>query len=466
MAPFTLARLVLLACVLAAAMAPCTAFAAPPDDDVVYSEDGCTVSFPCNFSPLDNDPGNPTEITAVSDPPHGTAVIRDDVDPTDSIDYSPDPNYCNDPPGGSPDTFTYNNGSATPTVSITVTCVDDPPTAKDDPSETPDPNDVEFYEVPEDSAAVLFPVLANDDDGGDGPFGAKLEIASPFLSDSAQRGTASVSQGDPNTPGDLDQISYQPHPNRCAGDNVGYRLVGAGPGVSGNGYLHLSITCTEDLPVANDDTRTLALGSGTVQIDVLSNDSDADNLNLLPEDFESIPIIGLTQPGNGTASIVQGSGDVAVDKIAYTPRAGTCGTDSFTYTVNNDSEPNANDTATVTITVSCAKPIVRFPPPLPTASAKTGKLKLSGTTLKVPLRCGKAAKCALSLRLSVKKLVIAKAKATLKAGQKKTVTLKLNRAGKRKLKKSRRLKARLKITLGGKTVATRTVKFKAKRKKR
>jgi hypothetical protein len=91
---------------------------------------------------------------------------------------------------------------------------------------------------------------------------------------------------------------------------------------------------------------------------------------------------------------------------------------------------------------------------------------VSGTTLKVPLRCGKAAKCKLSLRLSVKKLVIAKGKATLKAGQKKTVTLKLNRAGKRKLKKSRKLKAKLKITLGGKTVATRTVKFKAKRKKR
>ena len=49
------------------------------------------------------------------------------------LTYEPDPNYCNDPPGTTPDTFTYTlNGGSTATVSITVTCVNDVPVADDE----------------------------------------------------------------------------------------------------------------------------------------------------------------------------------------------------------------------------------------------------------------------------------------------------------------------------------------------
>ena len=49
------------------------------------------------------------------------------------LTYEPDPDYCNDPPGTSPDTFTYTlNGGSTATVSITVTCVNDAPVADDE----------------------------------------------------------------------------------------------------------------------------------------------------------------------------------------------------------------------------------------------------------------------------------------------------------------------------------------------
>ena len=46
----------------------------------------------------------------------------------------PDANYCNDPPGTTPDTFTYtlNPGGSAATVSVTVTCADDAPIAVDD----------------------------------------------------------------------------------------------------------------------------------------------------------------------------------------------------------------------------------------------------------------------------------------------------------------------------------------------
>ena len=75
------------------------------------------------------------------------------------LTYQPDPNYCNDPPGTAPDTFTYTlNGSSTATVSVTVTCVDDPPVAVDDSAT-----------VGEDSGATAIDVLANDTDPDGGP---------------------------------------------------------------------------------------------------------------------------------------------------------------------------------------------------------------------------------------------------------------------------------------------------------
>ena len=50
------------------------------------------------------------------------------------LTYQPNPNYCNDPPGTTLDTFTYTltPGGSTATVSVTVTCVDDPPVAVND----------------------------------------------------------------------------------------------------------------------------------------------------------------------------------------------------------------------------------------------------------------------------------------------------------------------------------------------
>ena len=49
------------------------------------------------------------------------------------LTYQPNANYCNSQAGATPDTFTYTlNGGDSATVSVTVTCVDDAPTAVDD----------------------------------------------------------------------------------------------------------------------------------------------------------------------------------------------------------------------------------------------------------------------------------------------------------------------------------------------
>jgi hypothetical protein len=73
---------------------------------------------------LDNDTdpdGNPLHVGAISDPPHGTAVLADGT----AVAYTPDPNYHGT------DSFTYEavdpSGAATTgTVTLTVVPVDDP----------------------------------------------------------------------------------------------------------------------------------------------------------------------------------------------------------------------------------------------------------------------------------------------------------------------------------------------------
>ena len=107
------------------------------------------------------------------------------------LTYQPDPNYCNAPPGTTPDTFTYTlNGGSTATVSVTVTCVDDPPVAVNDSAT-----------VLEDAAATAVPVLANDTDVDGGP----ITIGS--VSDPAN-GTVVITGGGTG-------LTYQPDPNYC-----------------------------------------------------------------------------------------------------------------------------------------------------------------------------------------------------------------------------------------------------------
>ena len=49
------------------------------------------------------------------------------------LTYQPDPTTATARPARTPDTFTYTlNGGSTATVSVTVTCVNDPPVAGDD----------------------------------------------------------------------------------------------------------------------------------------------------------------------------------------------------------------------------------------------------------------------------------------------------------------------------------------------
>ena len=105
--------------------------------------------------------------------------------------------------------------------------------------------------------------------------------------------------------------------------------------------VSITVTCSDDAPVAVNDAATVAEDSGPSPIDVLTNDTDVDGG---PKSVQSI-----TQPANGSAAITGGG-----TGVSYTPNANYCnqppGTspDTFTYTLNGGS------TATVSVTVTCA----------------------------------------------------------------------------------------------------------------
>jgi subtilisin-like proprotein convertase family protein len=96
-------------------------------------------------------------------------------------------------------------------------------------------------------------------------------------------------------------------------------------------------------PVANDENATTNEDT-TANIDVLANDTDADE--------DPLTIVGVDSPFNGTASIDDNDtpNDPADDSITYTPDANYSGSDSFTYTIGDGK--GETDSATVALTVN------------------------------------------------------------------------------------------------------------------
>jgi hypothetical protein len=174
----------------------------PVDDAPVAVNDSATVaedSGATAISVLANDTdvdAGPRSISDVTQPLHGAVVITGGGT---GLTYAPNANYCNrSVPSGlsipqiAVDTFTYKltPGVSTATVSMTVTCVDDPPVAVAD-AET----------VVEDSTGNVFGVLANDSDIDLGPR-AVASVTQPTHG-SAARGVSGLT------------VLYTPNPGYC-----------------------------------------------------------------------------------------------------------------------------------------------------------------------------------------------------------------------------------------------------------
>ena len=293
----------------------------------------------------DTDPDGGTKLISLVVPPaNGTVVITGGGT---GLTYQPNSNYCNNPPGTTPDTFTYtlSPGGSTAGVSVTVTCVDDPPTAVADSAT-----------VAEDSGATSVAVLVNDTDIDGGP--KLIQSVTP-----AANGTVVITGGGTG-------LTYQPNADYCNAppgsslDTFTYTLNGGS-----NTTVSMTVTCVNDPPVADDETfngASSAIGNTTLVVDdptdgapavaanqphktiigdILAGDSDVDGPGPL------VVTAGTFATANGGSVTIESDGD-----FTFFPEAGaSCSdpSDSFDYTIS-DQNPGTPGTDTGTVTVALA----------------------------------------------------------------------------------------------------------------
>ncbi|HET9346164.1 MAG TPA: Ig-like domain-containing protein, partial [Candidatus Limnocylindrales bacterium] len=301
-------------------------------DETASTPEDAPVSVDVLANDSDAD-GDALHVESVSDPANGTATI----DPSGtSVTYTPDADFVG------LDSFTYvvadgNGGTDEGFVQVAVTEGNDPPVAVDDNATTAE------------DTPVSIPVLANDIDS-DGP---ALFVASVGT---AAHGTVAI---DPSST----SVTYSPGADYNGPDSFTY-VVDDGLGGTDTGTVSVTVTPTNDPPVAVDDSLTVAEDAGPTDVAVLANDTDVDG--------DPLSTTAVTDPPNGTASINPDG------TVAYTPDPGFNGPDSFGYTVSDGA--GGSDTGSVSVTVTAVDdPPTAAPKTASTTSPNPVTITLTGT---------------------------------------------------------------------------------------
>ncbi len=148
-------------------------------------------------------------------------------------------------------------------------------------------------------------VLANDLDSDSGP--QPLSVSSVGT---PAHGVASIVNN---------KVRYVPATGFAGTDSVSYTIT---DGVAqSSATVYFTISPANVAPNAVDDNVTLN-EEGSVDVDVLANDSDPD------AGPQPISIVSVSTPSHGTASIVSG-------KVRYVPTAGYYGSDAVYYTITD-----------------------------------------------------------------------------------------------------------------------------------
>ncbi len=239
--------------------------------------------------------------------------------------YTPAPDFFGN------ETFEYrisdgNGGFATAQVDVTVTPVNDDPTANDD-----------NVTVQEDTVTDI-DVLANDTFAPDE--GETLTITDVGFGGTSgqteQGGTVSIVGG---------QVRYEPPADFFGTDRFGYSITD-GNGGSDSANVTVTVENVNDPPEAVADPtpgsgeKILAIKDFTDQeIDVLANDTPGPG-----GETGTLTIVDVGTPSQGgTVAIAPGG-----DRLLYSPQTGFTGVETFTYTVS-DGELTSSTTVTVDV---------------------------------------------------------------------------------------------------------------------
>ncbi len=265
-------------------------------DDSVTTEEDTPVSITLEGSDPDEDE---LTYTVAADPSHGKLSGT-----APDVRYTPNPDF-----NGS-DSFTFKVSdetadSNTATVSITVTAVNDPPSAKDDSARTQEDTPIEAIDV-----------LTNDTDADDD-----------------QLMTAAVTQG---TNGSVtinadNTLSYSPKANFYGTDSFTYTVCD-GKGGTDTATVNVKVKAVNDAPTANDDIVTTQEDK-PVSIRLKGNDPDGDSL--------SYSLV--KGPSHGSLS-------GTAPKLLYSPKVNFNGSDSFTFKVSDKTADSAVATVSITVT--------------------------------------------------------------------------------------------------------------------
>nr|WP_261341202.1 Ig-like domain-containing protein [Fimbriiglobus ruber] len=258
-------------------------------------------------------PIDPTTVAVPTAPGHGTVSISPT---TGAITYTSAAGFTGT------DTFTYTvkdtNGIAS--VPATVSVVVDQPQAPDVTVSTPE------------NTAVVIPITIQI------PPSDSIVTTLVSITGGPSHGTATLNPA-------TNAITYTPAAGFTGTDTLTYSAVDGSGAVSNTATVVITVlgptNGTHDVvnPIA---ARTDA---GTpVAVDVLSVDSS-------PVGLAPGTVTVQTAPANGTTAVNPTTG-----AITYTPAAGFTGTDSFTYSVDDNNNTSAG-TATVTILVTAPRVI-------------------------------------------------------------------------------------------------------------
>jgi hypothetical protein len=257
---------------------------------------------PVEFTISATDPeGEALRFTA-SEPDHGTIAVSGST-----LTYTPDANYQ----GPDSATITVSDGelTATATVTITVTPVNDAPVAVDDSAA-----------AAEDTAATITAaaLVANDTDVDGDP----LTISAVGA---AVNGTVALAGTD---------ITFTPAAD-FVGDATFEYTVSDGTATD-TAVVTVAVGGANDPPVAVDDIATTAEDTAATltAATLLANDTDAEG--------QTLSLTAVSGATNGTVALAGGT-------VTFTPAANFAGTAGFDYTVSDGA---ATDTGRVTVTVT------------------------------------------------------------------------------------------------------------------
>ena len=220
----------------------------------------------------DTDPENDTlSVSVVSSPVGGSVVLA-----AGQITFTPTADLCG--PGAGQFGYTVvdgNGGTANGLVVVDITCVNDAPVGVAD-----------SYSVSEDhSLSVAAPgVLGNDTDADGNPLTATV-LTAPTHQTSFTL----------NADGSFD---YTPVADYYGPDSFTYTVSDGF--LTSTATVSLTVTPVNDAPVAHGDSATLAEDSSDVPVDVLANDTDADNLTAPLN--AGLTVVGVSDPAHGSAT--------------------------------------------------------------------------------------------------------------------------------------------------------------------